>query len=50
MKRGGGKSFSRAEGGGGGGAQTVLGYIFFMQQLEVLAKLKGGGMEKVSTL
>ena len=41
MKRWGGKSFSRAEGGG----TTIFGVVF-KRQLEVLAILNGGGGAK----
>ena len=44
-KRGGGRSFSHAEGGGGTNSFGVV----IMRKLEVLAILKGGA-QKVSTL
>ena len=44
-KMGGGKSFSHAEGG-----HKFWGSFFFLHSNEVLAILKGGGEQKVSTL
>ena len=41
-KKGGGKSFSHAEGGGGGRGTTSF-EVVLTQELEVLAKVMGGG-------